>query len=255
MPPGKNCLAPTDTNFGFWQESAKGFFSTGAPAENVHGKETLPLKLSKGQHNPNMRYPTNPVPSHLDDQQQQQFMDYWNRQDDRILSPYLLGYHAQEPRPHSSPALSSGLASSQHEGNPHTHAHLVSCLHNLLLGAASMQVLMLPCCCFPNTFWCHCGLKVWLHWAYVTAVAHVHVHADTLLPRNPTSFPEELKDDYLLMESLDLPPASALPRYAVGSLFFQLLSCTRVLLTPLDLDVPMHSVIACSTEHCTAPLI
>lgn len=36
--------------------------------------------------------------------------------------------------------------------------------------------------------------------------------ADMLQPKGNLTFPEELEDDYLLMESLDLPPASVLPR-------------------------------------------
>ena len=31
-------------------------------------------------------------------------------------------------------------------------------------------------------------------------------------PKGNMNLPEELEDDYLLMESLDLPPASVLPR-------------------------------------------
>ena len=43
--------------------------------------------------------------------------------------------------------------------------------------------------------------------------AQVHtVYADMMQPRGSLIFREELEDDYLLMESLDLPPASVLPR-------------------------------------------
>ncbi|KAL3157768.1 hypothetical protein ABBQ32_012194 [Trebouxia sp. C0010 RCD-2024] len=98
-----------------------------------------------------MRTGSTSTPGSIDEQQQQhhQFMHYWSRQDDKILSPYMPGYHSPEAR-HYSPALSSGLASSLRE--------------------------------------------------------------DMLQPKGNLTFPEELEDDYLLMESLDLPPASVLPR-------------------------------------------
>lgn len=38
------------------------------------------------------------------------------------------------------------------------------------------------------------------------------VYADMMQSRGSLIFREELEDDYLLMESLDLPPASVLPR-------------------------------------------
>ena len=119
-PLAENFPPPADTNFGLWQGPAREDSSVGASAESLRDAAILPYKLSKGHCSSDMRHPNNPTISHLDNQQQQQqqqFMDYWSRQDDRILSPYVLGYHAQEPRPHSPPALSSGLASSQHEGN------------------------------------------------------------------------------------------------------------------------------------------
>ena len=39
-----------------------------------------------------------------------------------------------------------------------------------------------------------------------------HGCADLLEPKGNMAFPEELEDDYLLMESLELPPPSTLPR-------------------------------------------
>lgn len=114
-------ITPTDTDFWLWQGHPKCFQPSGVPAEAKVDAASLALKPGKMQHRPAMQSVSTSAPGNMDEQQQQ-FMDYWSRQDDRSLSPYMPGYPAQESWPHS-PALSSGLASSLREGNHAAHAH------------------------------------------------------------------------------------------------------------------------------------
>ena len=129
-------LTPTDTSFWLWEGRPKNLQPLGVTAEAKQAAPSWALKLGKVQHRPEMQYASTSAAGNVDEQQQQQqhhqqqqqqqqhqqqqqqqqFMDYWSRQDDRILSPYMPGYQAQQPRPYS-PALSSGLASDLREGN------------------------------------------------------------------------------------------------------------------------------------------
>lgn len=117
-------LTPTDTDFWLWEGHPKGFQPSVVTAETKQDALSRALKLGKVQYRPEMQYASTSAANNMDEQQQQ-FMDYWSRQDDRILSPYMPGYQAQQSRPHS-PALSSGLASSLREGkSAHLHPAFV----------------------------------------------------------------------------------------------------------------------------------
>lgn len=136
-------LTPTDTDFWLWEGHPKSFQPADVTAETKQDAQSWACKLGKVQHRPEMQYVSTSAAGKMDDnhqhqhqeqqQQQQQVMDYWSRQDDRILSPYMPGYQAQQSRPHS-PALSSGLASSLREGKLPAHLHPVF-VHTLLLYA------------------------------------------------------------------------------------------------------------------------
>ena len=184
-------LIPTDTDFWLWEGHPKSFQPSDVTAETKQDALSWACKLGKVQHRFEMQYAGTSAPGSMDDdqqqQQQQQFVDYWSREDDRILSPYMPGYQAQQSRPHS-PALSSGLASSLREGKLPAHSHHVF-VRTLLLYAIVSDICQ-PC--FPTL--------------------QAYKHADMMQPKGNMNFPEELADDYLLMESLDLPPASVLPR-------------------------------------------
>ena len=129
-----NHLTPTDTDFWLWEGHPKSFQPSDVTSETKQAASSWALKLGKVRQRPEMQHANTSAAGNADDQQQQQqFMDYWSRQDDRILSPYMLGYQAQQPTTHS-PALSSLLASSLQEGN---------LLHTSIL------YLFILCCCMP----------------------------------------------------------------------------------------------------------
>ena len=191
-------LTPTDTDFWLWEGHPEGFQASVVTAETKQDAPSWALKLGKEQYRPEMQYASTSAADNMDEQQQQQqFMDYWSRQDDRILSLYMPGYQAQQSRP-QSPALSSGLASSLRDGN---FLHIDTCVCGYFA------------VCMPYNRFRHLSSLVS---AFVIPASNpnsqAYQYADMMQPKGNLTFPEELEDDYLLMESLDLPPASVLPR-------------------------------------------
>lgn len=174
-------LCPTgERSFWLWEGHPKQFAEPAAVA--AESASAWALKSGELQQQAGMRHA---VSSQPDEQHQQQLAEYWSQQDDRILSPYMPGYQFQESRPHTSPAGSIEHETGRQEGT-------------------------LPQSCFPRVFF----------------VLHTHPPpcfglfsytvsaADACEAKHNVILPEEFEDDYLLMESLDLP-VSTLPRYRI----------------------------------------
>lgn len=114
-------LTPTDTDSWLWEGRPKSFQPSCVVAETENHAPSWTVTI---QRKSEMQHANTSFPGTLDDQQQQQFMDYWSRQDDRILSPYMPGYQAQPARPHS-PALASTLREGKQPAYVHVfHWHL-----------------------------------------------------------------------------------------------------------------------------------
>lgn len=135
--PGESQFPTVESSFWLWDGHPK---SGVEPAvEAVQDASAWALKSGKLHQTPGMRYATDSTPGHSEDQhQQQQFADYWSRQDDKMLSPYMPGYQLKEERPHSSPALSTELATGHQEGMLR-HSSLLSKVLVTLLGTCKLS--------------------------------------------------------------------------------------------------------------------
>lgn len=175
-------LCPTgERSFWLWEGHPKQFAEPAAVA--AESASAWALKSGELQQQAGMRHA---VPSQPDDQHQQQLADYWSQQDDRILSPYVPGYQFQDSGPHTSLAVSIEHETGRQEGTlPYS-------------------------CCFPQVF-----LLLQTHPSPCFGpLSYTAYAADACEAKHNMILPEEFEDDYLLMESLDLP-VSTLPRYRV----------------------------------------
>ena len=145
--PGESQFPTVESSFWLWEGHPKS--AVEPVVEAVQDASAWALKSGKLQQTPGMRYANNSTPGHSEDQhQQQQFADYWSRQDDKMLSPYMPGYQLKEERPHSSPALSTELATGHQEGMLR-HSSLLSRV--LVTLQWNVQVVLNDKCIYPQS--------------------------------------------------------------------------------------------------------
>lgn len=130
--PADSCCPTGESSFWLWEGHPKNCAEP--PVEAVEDAAAWALKSGSLQQKAGMRYANSSTPGRLEDQhQQQQFAEYWSRQDDRILSPYMPGFQCQDSRPHSSPALSIEPLAGPQEG--------VLCRRTPKLTASNVQLV------------------------------------------------------------------------------------------------------------------